>query len=88
MTVDEERAQIAAAVNAQVFPSLGDDRKRYQTELSEPELNALAGVVAFVKSACAVAGFTRYWAHYGPTLEKLMARLGREIPDDCDCKVS
>lgn len=60
------------------FPTLGDSRKRYPVELTEPEINAIHAGAAFIKAVCAdwpdeLAA--RYWKHYGPTLQGLSERL-------------
>jgi hypothetical protein len=73
MTTD--RAKRYAAIQALALPPLGDSSKRYPVELTEPEINAIHAAVAFVGSACKEAGFTKYWEHYGPTLEALSERL-------------
>ena len=57
------------------FPPLGDPDKRYQVELSEPEINAIHAAFGFLQSAAAYAGFERFCAHYAPTMEALSERL-------------
>jgi hypothetical protein len=64
-----------ALVGSLPLPPLGDSSNHYPVELTEPEINAIHATVAFVGSACKEAGFTKYWEHYGPTLEALSERL-------------
>jgi hypothetical protein len=73
-------------LNAQPLPDLGDPRTFFRVEMSEPEINAIYAAVAFVESECAalvkLAGGdieSRFWRHYGPTLNALSARLSRDF---------
>lgn len=75
-----ETPESKAAAAMRNPPSLGDERKRYSIELTEPEVNALYAVIAFAQSACAEVGgrspaLRKWWNHYGPTLTALDQRL-------------
>ena len=60
------------------MPSLGDESLTWSIAATEPEINAIHAVVAFAEAACQTAPIplcAAWWAHYGPTLEALSARL-------------
>jgi hypothetical protein len=57
------------------FPTLGDSARTFPVELTEPEINGICAFVAFTKAACSVDPFTRFWEHYGPTMQALSDRL-------------
>ncbi len=63
------------ALDSGVFPTLGDARKRYTVELTEPEINAIHAAFGFMKEGCRFSQFHRFWAHYGPTMTHLSERL-------------
>jgi hypothetical protein len=54
---------------------LGDPKRLFAVELTEPEINGIYAFVAFVKSACVVEPFMRFWEHYGSTMQRLSDRL-------------
>ena len=70
-----------------VFPSLGDARKTYAVDLTEPEINAIHGVLGYCDDQIRMLAtlppnaFTAHarawWNHYGPALLGLSARLQR-----------
>jgi|ERR1700679_3438338 len=73
-------------LNSVPMPPLGDARKRYKVELTEPEINALFSAIEFVRSNCAaVASMAKapmkYWEHYGQTLLEIDQRL-QQFDDD------
>jgi hypothetical protein len=63
------------------FPSLGNSAKLYTVTLTEPEINCIYALTAFVAGACMNApeglGLRRYWEHYGPTAQGLSDKLTR-----------
>lgn len=79
----------AIASASKPMPDLGDPSVVHEFTLSDPEICAIWAAVAFVKGASAqfehMSGTPlRWWNHYGPTLEKLDARL--RIFDDSEVK--
>ena len=73
-------------LNTLPLSDLGDARKSFMVEMTEPEINAVYAAVAFVESECAMlvklAGGgleSRFWQHYGPTLTALSDRLSRDF---------
>jgi hypothetical protein len=65
----------AEIIDSGPLPDLGNPQKRYQVELTEPEINAIHAAFGFMQSAAAYAGFKRFCSHYGPTMKALSERL-------------
>ena len=63
------------SLDAGKFAPMGDSRKVYAVELTEPEINGIYAFVAFVKHACVIEPFTKFWSHYGETMQGLSDRL-------------
>jgi len=58
------------------LPALGDARKRYVIELTEPEINTIAASIAFVSGFLNATGELQRWMlHYGPTIKSLDAKF-------------
>ena len=86
-----EDAQKSDGVRAlKPLPPIGDVRKTYAVELTEPEINMIHAVLGFCDGQIRTLAhfpqndFTQYvrlwWSHYGPTLWALSARL-RQFDD-------
>jgi len=60
---------------ARGYPSLGDERKRYIVELTEPEINALGALTGFTLGACRVFDPTGFLQHYGASIRSLTAKF-------------
>jgi hypothetical protein len=82
----KEAARIAIeAMNRMALPPIGDDAKTYPVVLTEPEINTIHAACGFIRAACAASfgapkKLSKFWKHYGPTLEALSERL-KEFDD-------
>jgi hypothetical protein len=56
------------------LPKLGDARKRYIVELTEPEINTLAALEGFVESACSREP-SPWYEHYRPHIEAIATKF-------------
>lgn len=65
------------------WPEMGEESKVFMVELTEPEINALYGVIAFCRSAVAsvpeyspLAEYIRSWyEHYKTAIESVDRKL-------------
>ena len=57
------------------YPSLGDSRKRYVVELTEPEINAIAALTGFTVGACREFDLTGFLKHYRAAIDSLCVKF-------------